>query len=155
MTEYLPLIYKISNKFPKKYRNDLVQEMFIKMHDIKNGYDIEKGTFVTYLYKNLYYHSLHYVQNNKIIHQSLDEWVTDDCNDERRKSDLLESTVNEELRFEHRDYLEQNDKRFTIEELFIREKYYELDLSVRMIIDLYSPYHGFTSPTTIYKILNK
>ena len=154
ITDYKKLIYKITNNFPKHYRDDLIQELYIKIYELKNGFDPNKGQFVTYLYKRLFYHCKDYINQNRIVDYNLQELVRDEDYNEVEQGDLIPSDIDEEIRFHYEDYIEKYNQRFTPQELFIRRKYDE-GFTVRMIIDLYSPIHEYTSKTSIYNILKK
>lgn len=52
--KYYKIVYEVCKEYRRQpYYEDMVQECFIKMFDIKNKYNQELGKFSTYLYKSL------------------------------------------------------------------------------------------------------
>ncbi|MBP0904857.1 sigma-70 family RNA polymerase sigma factor [Mariniflexile gromovii] len=153
--DYQPLIHLIINRFDKQYRKELFNESYIKLFEIKKKYIPTKGTFESYAFKHLYYHCKHYIKLNNLNHSSLDELAYDEDNEETRKVDLLESTVNLESSIETKDYIQKHSKQLTQIEKFIQQKYYQSGVSVKNIIKVYQPFHLIKSEKTIRKILKK
>ncbi|WP_067151077.1 sigma-70 family RNA polymerase sigma factor [Pseudotamlana agarivorans] len=155
INDYQPLIHLIINRFDKQFRNDLFNECYIKLFEIKNKFNPSKGTFQTFAFQHLYFHCKHFVIKNQLNKESLDEHIVDSDGEETRKIDLLESSTDLANEIETKDYLNQHSKQLTQIEKFIQKKYYEDGVSVKNIIKVYQPFHLIQNEKTIYKILKK
>lgn len=154
LNDYQPLIHKIANRFPAKYKNELINELYIQLNDILLRYDSTKGKFESYSYKRLYYSCIDFISANSIEHDSLDEFISVD-GDEIRKIDLIISELDLESDYIKKDYLIKKNEQLTDIEIFIRKKYYMDGLSVKKIIEIFQPFHHIKGERTIRKILNK
>lgn len=152
--DYQPLIFKIVNRFPIKYKDELLSELYIQLDDLLKRFDSTKGKFETYSYQRLYYACIDFITANTIEHDSLDEFISID-GEEIRKIDSILSELDIESDYIKKDYLVQKNKTLTDIELFIRKKYFNDGLSVKQIIRIFSPYHHIKGEKTIRKILIK
>lgn len=155
LTKYLPLVYKLSNKFPKEYREDLVQEGFIALNSCVDKFDITVGEpFETFSYKRVYYSMVDFI--NKVPHfYSLDDEISDGEGNTTTRADLLESDEELERNIISRDYYLGNLKQSTVRERFIKQRYYEEGMTPKEIVKLYSEYHHITDVRTIKRILKR
>lgn len=154
LTDYTPLINKVANTFPEKYREDLVQEGYLSVNKALQGFDPSKGyPFTTYAYKA--------IQNDMIIFlrgefemYSLDEIIGhDDDGEPTTYSDMLEEPTNIVQDYENKDFYEQNLNNSPPITRFIKKKYYEEGMSPQQIIDLYGALHEIKSVLTLKKHL--
>jgi len=155
INDYQPLIHLIVNRFDKQFRKELFNECYLKLHHLKNSFNPNKGAFETYAFKHLYFTCKHFVDDNKLNHQSLDEMAYNEDNEETTKIELLESEEDLEQIITNRDYIDKYNNQLTQIEKFIQDKYYVDGLSVKQIIKVYQPFHQIKSEKTIRKILKK
>ena len=88
--EYPSVIRKIVNKFSLKYREDFLNELFIKHFELQEKFDPNYGTtFEQYAYKELYFTASSYVKEQNSYALTLDNNVP---NSDLRYCDLLPDT---------------------------------------------------------------
>lgn len=150
--KYTPIIQMIATKFPKHYKDDLIQEGYLSLVDAQRNYDSEKGEFEVYAKKWIYYAMLRFISIDSSTN-SLDVTITDDQGEQTTFKDLLEDPTDYEDLITNQDYLEKHMLTRSQKERFIIRKYFIDNLTVQQIIDLFSQWHGYTNPKSIYKIL--
>lgn len=156
LTKYTPLLHKIAGVFPKKYREDLVQEGYILLYDAYEKYNPTMGTkFISYAYKSVYYGMNDYVKSMETT-ISLDNIVQNVDGESDTYADLLvDESMQVELDYENKDYYDKNLLNSSAIETFIKKRYFEEEFSVREIIHLYHELHMIYDYRTINKILKK
>ncbi|WP_431137484.1 sigma-70 family RNA polymerase sigma factor [Psychroserpens mesophilus] len=155
LQDYYPLIYKIINKFDYKLKDELFNECYIQLHNLQERFNEPEGSFETFAYKRLYYSCIDYINQFKEEVTSLDNLIINDDECEVRIIDTLESELDLESDIINSDYLLHHDNNLTEVESFIQSKYYEDEVSVKDIIEVYSDYTLIKSESTIRKILKK
>lgn len=152
--DYQPLLHKIANKFPDKYKEDLLSEGYLALHKASELFDPEHGApFQTYAYKEVFGTMNRYVKqfNNTV---SLDNEVAD-ADGMTTYADLLESDVDVESQVAAKDYYDKNLEQSTPIERFIKQRHYEEGLTPKEIVELYSELTLINDVRTIKKILKK
>lgn len=155
LTKYMPLLHKIAGAFPKKFRDDLLQEGYIALYRADELFDETKGTaFISYAYKFVFGAMNKYVRSFT-TNISLDNTVEDADGGTITYADLLESDEDVYAGIENRDYYDKNLAKSTVVERFIKRRFYEDGFTEQEIIDLYKELHMISSIKTIRKILRK
>jgi len=153
LIKYIPLLHKLSNKFPKEYREDLLQEGFIALDSCVNKFDSNVGEpFETFSYKRVYYSMIDFMKELP-QHLSLDNEIKDEDGNIISFAELLKSDGDLEQDIINRDYYNHNLKHSSTRDRFIKQRYFEEGMSPRDIIKLYSEYHHITDVRTIKKII--
>jgi len=155
LTNYTPLLHKIANKFPDKYKEDLIQEGYLQLNSLEKNYNPELGQpFETYAYKRLYFSMVDYIiKEMKYI--SLDNSIEDEDGNYTTYTDLIESEEDLENDICNRDFYKHNLSQSTVKDRFIKERHFEEGMTPKDIVELYSEYHHIKDVRTIRKILKK
>lgn len=156
LEKYIPFLNKVASKFPEKHREDLVNEGYIAMYEASKRFDDTKEVGLeTFAYKRVYGAMVDYLNNiNNTV--SLDNTAyTDEEGEEITHKDLLESEEDFLEDFENRDYYEKNLDKSTQIERFIKQRFFEEDMTPKEIADLYGEMTGIKSPQTIKKIISR
>lgn len=153
--EYTPLLHKVAGKFPKKYREDLVQEGYLVLHRLSERFDPSKGTFESFVYLDLYHTFRRFVAGENTT-VSLDEVINDEDGYETTYAEqIIDDSVDVEETLINQDYYTKNLENSTTIERFIKQRHYEEGMTPEEIVELYSELTQIKSVKTIKKILKK
>jgi RNA polymerase sigma factor (sigma-70 family) len=154
LTKYAPLLFKIANKFPEKFREDLLQEGFLALYDCSLTYDEKLHTpFESYAYKRVYYSMVDFIKKERTGDTSLDNVISDVDGYDTTYAELLEDEADLEETISNRDYYQTNLNNSSEIERFIKQRHYEEGLTPAEIVELYSELTLIKDVRTIKKIL--
>lgn len=155
LEKYIPLLYKIANKFDTVHRDDLIQEGFLEMEKCSKKYDPEKDSpFETFAYKRIYFCMVDYLkaQGNNV---SLDEEITDEEGNTITRMDLLEDNFDLGKDLEAKDLYSKSIEASSKREAFIKKRFFENGMQPQQIVDLYSELLNIRDVRTIKKIIKQ
>lgn len=152
INDYINLIHKLTNQH-YKYKDELFNELYLKLHDLTLTFDSEKGEFINYAYLSLQRHVYKYLEKNSLNNISLNETIKFDEDEEIEKVELLESDLDLQNEIETKDFLSKRKLREN--EKFIQQKYYYEGYTSQEIKDKFFNEHKIKSLKTIQKILKK
>lgn len=133
------LIKKIAAKFPKTYREDIEQELFIESCECEKRYDPARGTSLfSFCYPSLYYRALHWVEEQR-------RYL---CQDDDRK---METYINGDLE-QGIDYGDRWKELDPIEQFIYRLKHWR-GMPLEDIVTEFSEVIGIKSRKTLSKKL--
>jgi RNA polymerase sporulation-specific sigma factor len=155
LTQYIPLLEDISEAFPLRFRDDLIQEGFLVLVRADELYDPDKGaSFKTYVSRAVFRRMRTFVEKfSKNI--SLDNTLRDEDGESTTYADLLEDESDLQTQIGNRDYYTKNIEQASQIERFIKKRYYEDGFTEKEILELYKELHMINSIRTIRKILKK
>lgn len=149
LIDYMPLLYKISYKFPEKFRNDLIQEGYIALEMASNSFDPNKGTpFETFAYKRVQGQMINYLKKENTT-LSLDEHLEEGDS----FIDLLKSDEDVERKIEADDYYKKRMNNSSKIESFILKRHFEMQMTASEIVDTYKELINIRDVRKIKKIL--
>jgi RNA polymerase sigma factor (sigma-70 family) len=153
LIDYMPLLYKLSAKFPDEFRDDLIQEGYLALNDALKSFKQGLGTpFQTFAYKRVYYSMVDYMGNEQNT-LSLDVPIFDNEGDETSLIDLLEDDSDLFKEIENRDFYKRNIEESSTVDGFIKQRYYEQNMTPQEILDVYSEIINIRDIRKIKKIL--
>lgn len=155
--KYIPLLYKISSKFPYELKDDLISEGYLALHTATENFDPSSGhPFQTFAYKHVFFAMNKYVKESWGMDTvSLDNLVVDEEGYETTFGDLLMDDTDVVQDFENKDFYQKNMAKSSPIERFIKERYYEEGMSAREIVELYQELTNVRDIRTIYKIIKQ
>lgn len=153
LVQYAPLLHKIANKFPEKFREDLLQEGYLALYDCSLTYDEKLHTpFESYAYKRVYYSMVDFINGERTGDTSLDNVISVDGYD-TTYAELIEDEADLEATISNKDYYQKNLDKSSEIERFIKLRHYEEGLTPKEIVELYSELTLIKDVRTIKKIL--
>lgn len=157
LEQYIPLLYKISSKFPYELKDELISEGYIALHTASQNFNPDKGhPFQTYAYKYVFFAMNKFVKDSWGMDTvSLDNAVCDEDGFETTHGDLLIDENDFAQDYENKDFYDKHMEELTPIERFIKQRYYEEGMSAREITELYHELIQIKDYRTIYKILKR
>lgn len=155
LTKYTPLLHKIAKKFPYKYRQDLIQEGYIALNRASELYNPDRNTsFESYAFLEVFGRMNRYI-NKEHQYSSLDNFIDDEDGNTTTYADLLESEENLEEDIQNRDLYKKNLDNSTVVERFIKQRYYEEEMTPQEIVNMYQEFTHIRDVRKIRRIIKK
>lgn len=149
LLDYMPLLHKLSNKFPYKFRDDLIQEGFIALSKSQETFDKSRNIpFQTFAYKRALGAMIDYMKSEQTT-LSLDYKIDEGDS----IIDLLEDDKDIDKAFENEDYYNKTLDNASRIDRFILKRYYEFNMTPSEIVEVYSELINIRDARKIKRIL--
>lgn len=153
MTDTL-IINKIVTKFPSHLQNDLFQECYIELQNIKERYNPDKGSLQTFSYRRLNGHCIDFINSLQLTNTSLNDPIYYDEGQYYEPIDLIEDDISLDTHTDISHLLELVKGSISINDYKLLTLRYIDEYSLRQIIDIWGVHNGIKSRKTLKKYID-